>query len=463
MEKKKKSKTKSAIRNSIFAFIANLFVIGIGLVSQKIFIEILGTEYLGINGLFTNIISMLGIVELGLGSAIIYNLYDPIVKGEENKIKALMNFYKKSYNIVGIIVFVLGMLIIPLIPLFVDINSIQADVNLNLVYVLFIVDIVFSYFMSYKRSILYADQKNYIVNIFHVIALVLMNAIQIVVLLLTKNYYIYLVVKIIMRVAENVAITLYVNHKYKFLKGKNEEKLDEKTKGDIIKKVKALFFHKVGSFIVLGTDNLIISKFLGVITVGLYSNYYMIIYAVQTMFGGLISAVTPSVGNLLVEKNKEKNFQVFRKVRFINFIVASLTAIAILVLTKPFITLWLGEDFVLPKLVLLVLVINYFQSMMRLTYNSFKDAAGIFYEDRFVPLVESIINIIASIVLLQFFGLAGVFMGTIVSSLALWCFSYPKFVYKKMFERKYLNYAIETIGYFGLFILVVLGIYYAII
>ena len=365
-----------------------------------------------------------------------------------------MNFYKKAYHIIALVVFIIGISIIPFLSYF--IGETIVDININLVYLLFIIDIVCSYLLTYKRSLLYADQKNYIINIIHMIYLVTLNISQLLLLYITKNYYLYLGIKIILRIIENVVITIIVNKKYSYLKEKNIKKLDKKIEKDIFQKVKALFFHKIGSFIVLGTDNLIISRYLGIITVGLYSNYYMIINALNTLFSQALTALTPSVGNLLVEKKTKKNFEVFRKVRFINFWIATFTSVALLIIMNSFITIWIGEAYLLSNLVLITLVINFFMTMMRNSYSTFKEAAGIFHEDRYVPIIESFVNIVASIILLKYFGLAGVFMGTIISGLILWCYSYPKFVYKKLFCRSYLSYIKETISYIILFILILI-------
>lgn len=443
---------KNSINNTIVIFIVNLMTIIIGFIAQKIFINILGTEYLGINGLFTNIISMLGIVELGIGSAIVFNLYKPIANDDKETIKSLMHFYKKTYNLIAIIVLILGLIMMLFLPFF--IKDITVDTNLNLIYFLFIIDIVCSYIMSYKRSILYANQKNYIVNIIHILYIIVLNASQLMLLYYTKNYYLYLIVKIIVRLLENITITLIANKKYAYLLDKNVKKLETTIEKDIFTKVKALFLHKVGGFFVQGTDNIIISKFIGINEVGYYSNYYLILHAIETLFGKAITALVPSVGNMLVAESNEKKYDVFKKIRFANFWIACFSGISILLIMDSFITIWIGKQYLLSKIVLIVLVFNFYQKMMRNSYSTFKEAAGIFYEDRYVPIIESILNIVTSIILIKPFGLAGIFMGTIISGLALWCYSYPKYVYKKIFYRSYLDYIKETIGYILLFILI---------
>lgn len=450
----KSERKKSSFKNMITAVSSNVLTIIVGLVAQAVFIKILGSEYLGLNGLFSNVISMLGIVELGMGSAIIYNMYKPIAENDHEKIKSLMQFYKKSYRIITLIISIIGIMIIPFIKYIVDIESITVDINVYLVYILFLLETICSYILSYKRSMLYADQKEYITNIIHIGYTILVNTMQLTFLYFTNDYYLYLIIKVMMRLVENIVISSYVNRRYSYLLDNNVTKLDSKTEKDIFQKIRALFFHKIGTFIVSGTDNIIISKYLGLVTVGLYSNYYMIINAVQTVINHIIQATRASVGNLLVTESKTKQFDIFNKIRFVNFWISCFSSICIFVIMDSFITIWIGYKFVLPTKVLLVLVINFFIVSSRSTYGAFKEAAGIFYEDRFVPIIESLLNIVLSIIFVKKFGLMGVFMGTIASGLVLWCYSYPKYVYNKLFGRKISDYIKETIYYFIIFILI---------
>ena len=450
----KSERKKSSFKNMITAVSSNVLTIIVGLVAQAVFIKILGSEYLGLNGLFSNVISMLGIVELGMGSAIIYNMYKPIAENDHEKIKSLMQFYKKSYRIITLIISIIGIMIIPFIKYIVDIESITVDINVYLVYILFLLETICSYILSYKRSMLYADQKEYITNIIHMGYTILVNTMQLTFLYFTHDYYLYLIIKVMMRLVENIVISSYVNRRYSYLLDNNVTKLDSKTEKDIFQKIRALFFHKIGTFIVSGTDNIIISKYLGLVTVGLYSNYYMIINAVQTVINHIIQATRASVGNLLVTESKTKQFDVFNKIRFVNFWISCFSSICIFVIMDSFITIWIGYKFVLPTKVLLVLVINFFIVSSRSTYGAFKEAAGIFYEDHFVPIIESLLNIVLSIIFVKKFGLMGVFMGTIGSGLVLWCYSYPKYVYNKLFGRKISDYMKETIYYFIIFILI---------
>lgn len=450
-------RTSKSLKNSIIAFLANLFVIIIGFIAQKVFISYLGDEYLGINGLFTNIISMLSITELGLSTAIIYSLYEPIAKKQIDKIKGLMYFYKKSYTLVSITILIIGLLLIPFLKYI--ITSRVVDIEIIIIYILFILDTFFSYFISYKRSIVIANQENYIINIIHIGQLLLLNLLQIIVLIITRNYYLYLVLKIVFRLIENVVIIKYVNKKYPYLKAIDKEHLDDKDKKSIFSNIKALFFHKIGGFIVLGTDNILISKFFGLIKVGMYSNYYMIIHAVNVLFNQIFTSITSSIGNLIVDKNYSKNYEVYKKIKFLNNWLSIFASTAILLIINPFITIWLGEKYLFDDFILIAIIIGFYFQITRTSISIFKEAAGIFYVDRFIPVLEALINIVCSIALAKLFGLAGIFLGAIISNLLLHLYSYPKYVYTKIFKQSYLNYYKEFTKNFIILIFCLLSSY----
>lgn len=431
-------RTSNSIKNSIATVCLNFISIFLGLIAQSIFIRTLGAEYNGIKSLFSNIFSMLAIAELGFGSAIVYHLYKPISEKNISKIKSLVNFYKNVYRIVAGIVFLLGIIILPFINMIVGETTITD--NIHLIYILFLFETVASYLLTYKRSIIQADQKNYIINYINIIYLVIVNIVQIAILLISKNFILYLTVKIILRILENFTINIIVNKKYPYLKDRDVEKVDPKVKKEIYHSVNGLLFHKIGTFFVMGTDNILISIFLGIKQVGLYTNYYTITNYVHSMFGQIFASFTSSIGNLLIEQSKERSYQIYKNMLFLNSWIYCFCAISIYLLMEPFVTLWLGSEYILSKLVLVTLSFNFYVQGMRKTNVSFKDAAGIFYEDRFVPIMESIINVVASIILVKYLGLAGIVIGTILSSMVLYIYSFPKFMYKKIFNKRYLEF-----------------------
>lgn len=445
-------RTGKAAHNFVFTIFANITAIMIGLLAQKLFIDILGLEYAGLNGLFTNVITALAIVDLGIGEAVIFHLYKPLKDGDTRTVRALMIFYRRAFHVIAAIISVIGVCLMPFLPYIAKTDN--TEINLAYVYMIYLADTVLSYFMSYKRAIIYADQKNYMISFVHMIYLIGMNTGQLAMLYFTHDYYVYLLVKLIFRVLENVVITAIANKQYPYLREPGEPSLKKSVRKDIKKKTGALIFHKIGTFVVNGTDSILITVFFSLKTAGLYNNYFIVIDAATKLFNPALAALTPSVGNLLTAGNKEENYRVFRRIRFMNFWIACFAATSLLVMLQPFVGAWFGEKYLLSYPVIIVLSLQFFQFLMRGSYNSFQDAAGIFYENRFVPLFESVINLGASILFLKLFGLAGVFMGTIASSMALWCFSYPKYVYTKLFGRGIKDYAKETLGYLVVFLVV---------
>ena len=450
-------RVEKSIKNSIAAIVVNISTMLIGFIAQAIFIRILGAEYLGINGLFNNILSMLAIAELGIGNAIIFSLYKPLVDDDKKTITALMNFYKKAYNIISLIVLILGICIIPFLKYI--IGKVSIDINIYIVYILYLLSSLASYFLTYKRSILYADQKKYIINYTHTVYLLILNSAQLFALYLTKNYYLYIVLKIICQIGENIILNVIVNRQYPYLRKSTSDKISKEMEKTIFQKIKGLFFHKVGNFFVWGTDNILLSYFFGVVQVGIYSNYSMIINAVSNLFQQFISSTSASVGNLLVERNEKKTQSIFKKIYFLNYWIVIFASNSTLIIIQPFVKIWVGEQYLLPLYIVIVLIISFYQKMMRVTYDTFKESAGIWHEDRFIPILESIFNIAFSIIFAKCFGLVGIFLGTIVSGFALWFYSYPKFVFKKILNLPVNEYFKINIRYFIAFFIITASSY----
>ncbi|MBO5521160.1 MAG: O-antigen ligase family protein, partial [Eubacterium sp.] len=322
-------RTGKSARNFAFTLFANVTAILIGLIAQRLFIRLLGLEYAGLNGLFSNVITMLAIADLGIGEAVVFHLYRPLEEGDTETVKSLMQFYRRAFHIVAGVIAVAGLCLIPALPYLA--KPTEADVSLTVIYLIFLADVVFSYFLSYKRAILYADQKNYIISTIHMLYLLGMNTGQLAMLYITHNYYAYLLIKVVFRILENVVITARANRMYPYLRERDVRPLTGEIRADIKKKVGALFFHKIGTFAVNGTDNILILTFLGLMTAGLYNNYYLVIDAATKLFGPALTALTPSVGNMLVTDKPEHWFAVFRRIRFMSFWIATCAATALLV------------------------------------------------------------------------------------------------------------------------------------
>ncbi len=431
-------RTKNSLKNIAISLLLGLVVILANFIVQKVFAETLGLDLLGVNGLFTNIVAMLAVAELGLGSAIIYHLYQPLHHKDSEKISSLMRFYRVGYALIALSIIVLGISFLPFLGMIT--GTVNTSFNIHIIFLFFIVNSAVSYILSYKRSLLYADQKSYIINLVHLIALVILNAIQIGVLLATKDYYLFLVLRIIFTLLENIILNWIIDKRYTI--DPSPAPVSRALRHDIFTKIKGLLFHKVAGFITTGSTNIIISILLGIVTVGLYSNYLLIQTAISTLFMQASGAIRASIGNLLIAETQEASFTVFKRLQFAGQFLAVLCVSAFFVSSGSFVSLWLGDTFVFSVSVTAALALSIYLYLIRwIAFHNFKEAAGVFYEDRLVPLLEAAINIIASVVLIHALGLAGAFLGTALSSLVLHMYSYPKFVYKGILGRSYSEYA----------------------
>lgn len=452
-------KTKNAFYNTITGFIFYLVTIIANLISRKALISILGIEYQGVNGLFSNILSMLAIAELGIGGAILYHLYEPLVKDDKPLIIQLMQFYKRCYYWIAGLVAAIGLLIMPFLRF--TVSDYDLPLSLTGIYIWYLLDVVCSYFFSYKRSLLIADQKNFIVNICDTVYQLEARMLQIVFLLVTQSFYGFLVAMVIARLIENISISYITDKRYPYIRSGRKETLPGTVLEDIKLKVKGAIFHNVGTFAINGTDNILISMIFGLRDVGIYSNYQLIITALSNAASQIKNAVTAGIGHMLVSDDLGHTREIFNEVQLLNAFVTILISVGLYCVADKVIIFVFGGEYVIDHFTLLVLSINMFMTGMRRTYASFKEAAGILYEDRFIPLIESTINIVASIICAKIFGLAGIFIGTILSSLVLFLYTYPVLIYKGVLKLQIKNYYLQLLHIFAVFALdmIVCGIF----
>lgn len=428
----------NSIKNITYSLLSQIVLIFFGFLTRKIFIVNLGIEFLGINGFLTNVLSMLGLAEMGIGSSIIYSLYKPLADKDQNKIIALIQLYKKLYKIIALIVFCLSLALYPFLDFF--IKKDQEVKNLSIIYMIFIFKNIISYLYAYKFSLINADQKNYLLGKTTLFFQILSAILKISVLYFYKNYQLFLIIEIIVLVFQNIYSSKIVRKLYPYIETKVKMNIELKTKKNIIKNIKAIFLHNIGSYCVFGTDNLLISYFINISTVGLYSNYFMIINQVNNLSRLVFEGVESSVGNLIITETKSKNYFVFKVIYMINFFISSILVVFLFNLIEPFIVWWLGDKLLLNKLVLMVLLLNFYLNGMRASIGIFKSKGGIFHEDRYIPLIESMINLGLSIILVKYFGLAGIFIGTTISTLSTVFWNVPRLVYKNIFNESLLDY-----------------------
>lgn len=447
-------RTNNSVRNILTSLVGQTLGILTSFVGRTIFINILGTMYLGINGLFSNILSILSLAEMGIGSAIIYSLYKPLAERDYKKINALMTLYAKAYKVIGITIFVLGISISPFLKFIIkDTPDIP---NLVFIYILFLMNTVVSYFFSYKRTLIIADQKSYITTVYRYGFYIILNIVQIIVLILTSNFIVFLSTQIIITLTENILISQKADKMYPFLLNKNNDKLDYNSKNEIVKNVKALMCHRIGGVVVSGTDNILISSFVGVEQVGIYSNYFLVVNAINIVVSQIFNAVTASVGNLNVNGSSEKSYDIYQKMLFANFWIAGFCSITLVEVLNLFIELWIGQQYLFNINLLLIIVINFYMALIRKTTLVYKDALGLFWHDRYKSIIEAIINLIVSIILVNKIGIIGIFIGTFISTITTAFWIEPYILYKYGFEKKFSDYLLKFIKYTSIILITTL-------
>lgn len=435
----------NSIKNIYISIVSQVVIVLLGFISRKVFLDNLGTEYLGVNGLLTNILSMLSLVEGGIGVSIVYNLYKPLSDNNTKKITALVQLYKKLYGILAILIFILSSIIYMFLDKFIKGGTTVPFIGI--VYFIFVLKNMVSYLNAHKWSLINADQKGYVIAKYNLIFNIVTTICKIVILQVTKNYILFLLVELVIFIIQNIYNGKIVNERYPYIKTKEKYEVDEETKGNLITNVKAIFLHNIGTYCVFGTDNLLISSFVGLKTVAFYSNYTMITTQLSSLLTPVLNGIGASVGNLIATESKDKSYEIFNITYLINFWIYSFCVIFLYNLLEPFINWWLGEGLLLDRLSFIFILINFYLTGMRGSVNTFKSKAGIFVNDKYVPLLESFINLCASIVLVKYFGLAGIFIGTTISTISIPLWTQSKLVYNKVFNKSVTEYFKKYVFY----------------
>ncbi|MEC6747665.1 polysaccharide biosynthesis protein [Marinilactibacillus sp. XAAS-LB27] len=443
------SRIEFAKKNIKYGYIGTVLNLLLKFVSRTVFIYALGATYLGVNGLYTNILSVLSFAELGIGTAMNYSLYKPIAEHDKEKIKSLMSLYKTAYRWIAIIVAVLGLGIIPFLQFVIKDPGSISDTELIVYYLIFLFNTVSSYFVSYKYSLANAEQKNYIQTNIRTVSTVMVVLAQILVLLFLQNFLIYLLVGAFIELLEKVYANYYLNKKYPMLLEKNVRKLDSEEVEPIKTNIKALVFHKIGEISVYQSDNIVISSFINITVVGLVSNYNLLISSVTQLINIIFNSLISSFGNLIATESIEKQLRLFKVYRFVAFWVFGFSSIAFIILLSPFVELWIGSEMVINQLVIYLIIIDFYARGHRIVVNNFKIAAGVFAADKYVAILQAVVNLVISIILVQYIGLAGIFIGTVIQGLIATGIK-PYIVYKNIFKQSVKEYYVDSAVYLSI-------------
>ena len=452
----KKSRTDYATLNTSIALAIQPFQALIGFVSRTIFLNILGVTYLGLNNYLSSLVSMLSLAELGIGGAMTYALYGPLAREEHAKINAFMTLFKKLYRMIGIGIFVIGAILALFLPYIIKGYPINREVYI--IYFLFVFNSSSSYFFSYKRTLLYVDQRNYVMTSIDFGLSILRAILQIVVLIYTKNFVVYLLVGIFMNILGNLIMSNIVDRMYEYLFSEEITPINEEEKLKFVKNIKGNIVGSIGETIVFQTDSLLMGGYISLTAIGLYGNYTFVLGFLSLLVSTTINPVISSIGNLIHSEDTtllaKLNF--IKKFQFISFSIVYLLSMGFLIFINPFITIWLGNDFLFDIGVVILIVVNFFLTNYRRPALILISVYGLSYEQNYKTISEIILNIVFSLYYLVVLdlGVAGILLGTICSTVVtcIWYEPYSAFKYgikssaKEYFKTMIKHFVVFTIS-----------------
>lgn len=434
---------KKASLNITVGMIGRLLVLFIGLFSKSFLVRILGQEANGLYSLYVSVIGVLSIVDLGIGSAITFSMYRPIAKRDDNQISALYYLYKRIHFYLFWIILVIGLIITPFIPMMA--KGTTGEINIYITYIVFLTATSLTYLLGHKMSFINAFKDNYVTTLVHSGKLLLESALQIVVLVLTKNFVYFLLVKVLANILEIIVVDIVFKKRYKH-KVNDYKDLDENIKKEVIDNVKALSVYQIGATLINSFDSIIIGAFVGVNDLGLFSNYVLIAVSMNSVLSLIFDEITSIVGHQYVLVDKKRYYEQFKIAYIINFVVGVFFFLGYYSTSHELVEIIFGADQVIDNNIIIVITISYYINFMRRSQQLFKRASGVFHHDKYKPLIEGIVNIILSILLVKYIGIIGVLVATIITRLAI---SYTVDVYvlfKNRFEANMFKFYIIHYG-----------------
>jgi len=411
------NRTKNATRNIVFGTILKTYQIAAPFLTRTLMIRFMSIEYTGLSGLFASILQVLNLAELGVGSAMVYSMYKPIAENDTKKIQALMNAYRQYYRIIGTVIAAIGLALTPFIPKLINGNPVP-ELNVYALYLISLSATVLSYWLfAYKNSIITAHQRSDIISKANIVSSTVLYLIQIASIVIFKNYYIFISATVISQILTNIIIFFVANKLYPQYKPSGI--LDKAEKQQINKRIRDLFTAKIGSVIVNSADTIIISAFLGLETLAIYQNYFYIITALIGVLGIVHHACMASIGNSIVTETKNKNYHDLQKYTFLIMFIVGLSAICLLNLFQPFMDIWVGKELELEFSAVICFAIYFYVYEFNQLLCTYKDAGGIWHQDRLRPLITALTNLILNIASVHFLGIYGVILSTVVSTLLI--------------------------------------------
>lgn len=428
---------KRSLLNIMVSIVSKMILLIFTIVLRRCLIKYVGNEANGIFSLYTSIIGFLAVAELGVGTAINFSMYKPIVDNDVKKVSALYNLYKKVYLAISLIILAAGLIILPFLPVLA--KDYSNNFSLQLTFLIMLIDVVITYFYSCKTSLINAYKNNYITTAINAFTMVIRSIAQIIILVFTRSFVWYLVIRIGSTLLEWLLTNIYVGTQYKTVIN-TKEKIDKQTRIEIVKNTKAMFMHKIGGLLVNTVDSIIISSFIGVIVLGLYSNYIAIVTAMYGVLSLLFSSLTSIIGHLCAEKNLDEEKKYFKFLYLLNFATGIIFFLGFYAVIDDIIAICFGADLIMDSSVVFIITLNYFIQYLRVTVLVYREATGTFYYDRWKPLIEGIINVVLSILFVLYFSVVGVIVATIITNIFICHIVEPHVLYKYGFKQKATNY-----------------------
>ena len=433
----KHNRTKNTIINTITGFGGQLLTVILQFVVRTVFIHTLGKEYLGINGLFHNILSMLSLAELGVGSAIAFRLYKPLANHDEKRVRVLMKFYRLAYKVIGAFILVMGLLLIPFLPrLIKDYDSLEKlGINAAFLFVLFLMQSVSSYlFLAYRSTVVTADQKKYILDLIHYAVRVVQAIVQIIVLVVFHSFIAYTAVAIAMAIINSLISGVIAKKRYPQYFLPEKDSLTSAEIKEMFQDCGALFIYKANGVVVKATDNLVLSSFIGIAAVGIYSNYMLLYRTFVDLIQRIFNASRASMGNLFATETREKQYHFFRVMNLLTALLFGTAGVGVAVCGNEVIENWIGAEYLLQQPVPILIGIELYFAGILVNLGQVRGVSGVFRQAWYRPLLGIIVNIIVSITLVQVWGISGVILGTIASYVLTNFLIEPALIYKYAFQ-----------------------------
>lgn len=444
---KKKSRISNSIRNSLIALGGQLTIMISQFVIQTVFVKTLGANYIGANGLFSNLLSFLSFADLGVGTAITYSLYKPLAQKNEEEISAVMNLFRRLYTIIGLIILTAGLILAVFIPNLINKNS--TIPNVQGMFILYLLNSVISYFFTYKRTLLIADQQSYVDSVNRMVFTFIQTVVQIVFLITTQEYITYLIIQITFTFLSNLSISMQADKRYTFLSRYRTVKTGPTVIRKLKKNAAGAVFSNIGSIAAYGTDNILVSKFLGLHAVGIYSSYMLVFNAVQNIVNQVSYAIVASIADLANSSSQGREEKVFYEYMYLISFVAFSLSTSIYMVIQGFVTIWLGSEYHLAQTTVFLIVLNWNINLLRRTLIGFMQVHGLYWETRWKSILESTVNLFVGLFLLNYFhlGISSVVIGTLSANIFINMWWEPLITLKNGVKTQYLKYYVKYFKY----------------